>query len=262
MSQFDKQRTGSGTKEWAEHSVNICRGCSHDCLYCYARANALRFKQIRDRSEWPIEVINQDAVEKRYGKKDGVIMFPTTHDITPNTLNASIVVIDKMLRAGNKILIVSKPHLLCITAICDLFKKYTEDLMFRFTIGSLRPTVVEEWESGSPSPMERMKCLDYAADLGFQTSVSMEPMLEGADATYSYFHLMKSFVTEKIWIGKMNKIDRRIAVSSEDIKGLIEKVKFEQRDSEIIRLYETLKDHPKVAWKDSIKQVVENASLS
>ena len=36
----------SGTKEWSVSSVNCITGCEHNCRYCYARANALRFKRI------------------------------------------------------------------------------------------------------------------------------------------------------------------------------------------------------------------------
>lgn len=45
---FDSKRTGTGTAEWAEVNVNICRGCVNNCLYCYAAANAKRYKT-RDR---------------------------------------------------------------------------------------------------------------------------------------------------------------------------------------------------------------------
>ena len=78
----------SGTKEWAVHNFNIAQGCSHNCRYCYARANAIRFGRIKKPDEWTAEQINEKNRHKKWRKRDGRIMFPTTHDITPNLLRA------------------------------------------------------------------------------------------------------------------------------------------------------------------------------
>jgi DNA repair photolyase len=32
-----------GTREWASTNVNFITGCSNNCLYCYARAMAIKF---------------------------------------------------------------------------------------------------------------------------------------------------------------------------------------------------------------------------
>ena len=45
----------SGVAEWAEHKVNCCRGCSHACLYCYARTMALQYKRLESGEEWKNE---------------------------------------------------------------------------------------------------------------------------------------------------------------------------------------------------------------
>ena len=34
-----------GTGEWAAGNVNIQNGCEHNCLYCYAKAMAIRFRR-------------------------------------------------------------------------------------------------------------------------------------------------------------------------------------------------------------------------
>ena len=54
-----KERTGTGTKEWAERNINICLGCSHDCLYCYARNFAWRRNAIRSRADWANEGVTR-----------------------------------------------------------------------------------------------------------------------------------------------------------------------------------------------------------
>ena len=102
-----------GAREWSAHSVNCCTGCSHDCLYCYARAMAVRFRRVKE-EDWKTEVVRQISVDKKYRKLNGRVMFPTSHDITPGNIDACLVVLKKLLAAGNDVLLVSKPHLECI----------------------------------------------------------------------------------------------------------------------------------------------------
>lgn len=54
----------------------------------------------------------------------------------------------------------------------------------------------------------------------------------------------------------MNKISARVKEDSPEIKAAIKLIESQQSDENIKWLYERLKDHPKVAWKDSIKQIV------
>ena len=107
-----------GTKEWSDYSVNCVSGCSHDCLYCYAKSMAIRFKR-KSNDDWGDEEIRWKDVYKKRKKLNGIIMFPTSHDITPSNLSACYEVLEKLVKAGNKVVVVSKPHLECITKICD-----------------------------------------------------------------------------------------------------------------------------------------------
>lgn len=257
MSDFDKNREGTGTKEWSEKSYNIQTGCKHNCLYCYARANALRFKQIASPEEWTSEVIREKAVMKNWSKHEGVIMFPTAHDITPDNIKPVIETLTRMLIAGNHVLIVSKPHLHCIEKICRELSDLKSQIMFRFTIGSHDPNVTAFWEPKAPSPKERIMALEYAYLNGFHTSVSMEPMLGGYNQALKTFAGVKPYVTDTIWIGKMNKVRSRVDLSIPHNMEMVLGIEHLQRDSEIIRLVNKLKNEPKVRWKDSIKKVME-----
>ena len=85
---FEDERTGTGTKEWSNFSYNICKGCEHGCLYCYAKAQACRFdKPMRIPGQWNRQKLNptRRALGAEVGAK-GVVMFPTSHDITPRFL--------------------------------------------------------------------------------------------------------------------------------------------------------------------------------
>ena len=113
------------TWQWATKTVNCCTGCSHDCLYCYAKSMAIRFKQATA-AEWPNERIRMHDVNRKHRRYPGRVMFPSSHDITPTNLNACMTVLEKLLAAGNDVLIVSKPHLGCIRKICDAFDLYRD----------------------------------------------------------------------------------------------------------------------------------------
>jgi len=245
----------TGTREWAEESYNIGQGCQHGCLYCYARCNALRFKLISKSGEWEKEHIIQKKVDKKWSKCNGTIMYPTAHDITPYYLKDSIIVLKKMLEAGNKVLIVSKPHLECIKVMCEELSQYKQNILFRFTIGSGCNQDLKFWEPNAPSFEERRESLKHAFSSGFQTSVSSEPMLAGIEDAMYLYGVLREYITDCIWFGKMNKIDQRI--EHNDITNpWIERIKYYQDNDNIRVLYDFLKDDPKVKWKDSIKQVV------
>lgn len=253
---FTTDRAGTGTKEWSEHSVNIGRGCVHNCEYCYARQMALRFNRIATRADWASEVVDPVKVRQIRKPVNGVIMFPTTHDISPAYLPHAVTVLEKILMAGNKVLIVSKPHLECVKELCDRFGQYRGQILFRFTIGTLNPEVSKFWEPGAPLPEERLQSLAYAYKEGFATSVSMEPMLLGTDDAIATSTGVEQYVTETIWLGKMNKARQRVDMGHPDLVEAVSEIERLQSDVEISRLYSALKKHPKIQWKDSIKKVL------
>lgn len=242
----------TGTREWSDVSHNIGQNCSHNCKYCYAAAKALEIGQIKTRAEWSTEKLTP----RRIPTKPGIIMFPTAHDISPFYLEASLNAIEQMMLAGRNVVIVTKANLECVKAICDKFTGYKDKIVLRVTIGSMDESVCKFWEPGAPPPSERLSALKYAFDLGYTTSVSMEPILIGVTDAVKTFNAVAPYVNEKIWIGKMNSLGRRVDTSDPDIKGKVAYLKKCQSDTEILKLYDKLKDQCKVAWKDSIKQVV------
>jgi len=248
-------KTTTGTREWAKRNVNCVRGCPHRCRYCYARAQALRFKRIKDPEEWGTSYhsLNEAEVRKRQKHIDGLTMFPSTHDITPEFLPQCMQVIAHIVNAGNRLLIVSKPHIECIKAICNRFYHVRNRITFRFTSGSRSDDVLRYWEPGAPLFAERLECLKRAYDAGFATSVSIEPMLD-ADDVVSLFAAVDLFVSETIWIGKMNRVRQRcIPGTSEEAMARIEAG---QTDRRIWDLYHALGNKPSVRWKDSFREVL------
>jgi DNA repair photolyase len=245
-----------GTYEWAVENANYISGCSNNCKYCYSREMAIRFKR-KTIENWHEEEVNTTKLNQKAKKVDGFIMFPSSHDITPINLPNTVLFLRKLLSVGNDVLIVSKPHFEVIKTLCNTFPEYKDNILFRFTIGSLDIETLKFWEPDAPDYAERKKCLVYAYNNGFATSVSCEPMLDSN--TIELVKDLEPYITNSIWIGKANFLLRRLNMNGITDKDTIQRANellLWQSDDKIHSLYKSLCDNPKVKWKESIKKIV------
>jgi DNA repair photolyase len=245
----------SGTREWAVAEINCAVVCPHDCRYCYARVAALKKGLIDSASDWSRVRTIDAEVETSRPYYEGQVMFPAAHDIVEDNLEKALQVVSRLLEAGNRVLIVSKPSRYCIEEICDRFSGRREKILFRFTITGRNSAILGFWEPGAPAYQERLESLQVAFERGFQTSVSIEPMLDLEDLA-GMIDEIEPYVSHSIWVGKLNRIEERVSVNSTEAAAEVERIRHEQSDREIIGLYERLKDRPLVRWKESIKLVV------
>lgn len=255
------QSKATGVGEWAPYSINCVAGCSHDCRYCYAKGMAARFKRISPK-RWKEE--HPRAFSSTMSKRNGRIMFPSSHDITPAVLDHCVKKLGVILRAGNSVLVVSKPHPECIERICDEFKEFKDQILFRFTIGSASNAILKFWEPGAPSFKERLQALKLAYKKGFACSVSCEPMLD--DRIDRVIDAVEPFVTDSIWLGKANRLKPNLAANKENSPEVLERaaqLANWQSDDHIWDLYKRYRKNPKIKFKDSIKKVVglESAAI-
>lgn len=246
-----------GANQWKVKSCNFITGCPHDCLYCYSKASAL-YKKIKTRESWKQETLIFDQLNQKQSRvRKGRVMFPSLHDISPAHLPESIQFIRNILVAGNEILIVSKPHLECIKAICEEFVDYKDKILFRFTIGSANDEILKFWEPGAPSFDERIASLKYAYDTGYQTSISCEPMLDNKIG--EVISAVKPYVTHSIWLGTMNNMEWRLPTNSEltqELKDKANQLYAWQSDDNIKALYDKFKNNSLIRWKNEIKKIV------
>ena len=259
---MDRKKTG--TKEWAETTENIQLGCPHGCRYCYAQYDAVKWHKWCTAEQWLVPVIVCWKVHRSFLKRLGVIMFPSTHDITKRNISECIHVLRTMLEAGNKVLVVSKPHYNCIKEICLDFTKYRRQLSFRLTIGSMDPAVLSFWEPNAPCFEERFQSLKYARECGYQTSISCEPFLDSdLNKIINLYETLKPLVTNSFWIGKLRKFDRRVElldVPYSDVRRFVHPLKAAQIDDSIWIIVEQLRNEKLIRWKDSIVEALERGS--
>ncbi len=262
------------TREWAENSANVCLGCRHGCLYCYAAEIAARFGR-RARDGWSdSERVNRAAVESLKGRRfGGRVMFPATHDITPGNWEACLQALGYLLAAHNDVLVVTKGG----EAVVNLVGMEMHDAglqrdgcrwpkpEMRFSITCEDDRIREFWEPGAPTIGERFGGLKWACHWGMPTSVSVEPLLE-PHAAVEMVSGLETFCRSdahgrggEIWIGKARQLKRRTAWARGRVTGLdraVRHLEAEQADDVVMGVYEKLKDHPKVRWKDSYAAVI------
>lgn len=252
-----KTKTVFGAYEWSSETKNFQKGCKTDCKYCFGKAMAVQYGRSTPQN-WTNEVVDMKKLKTVPKKKKGVIMFPSTHDITPENLEYALIFLANLLKNGNKVLIVTKPHLSVIERICETFSDKKDNILFRFTIGSCNNETLKFWEPNATSFEERLESLKYAYNSGFKTSISAEPILD-IDVD-PLIDKLSPFVTDAIWIGKPNFLISRLKmngvydeVTEQKAKELIS----DQSDEWVIGIYEKYKDNPKIKWKSNFKKVVD-----
>ena len=262
------QRTG--TREWAETGINVCVGCAHGCLYCYAADMAHRFKWMPRLAWSDQERPDREDVERLEGKRfTGRVMFPTRHDWTPTSEPYCAVALGYLLAAGNDVLVVTKGGQRTV----DLVRLVVVELNtppamlpeIRFSITHWSERVGRFWEPRAPSVDARLCGLGMASCAGYPTSVSMEPLLQPEKAVEMVAMLAPLCRRDdhgrggEIWIGKARHLARRTAWARGRVAGLqeaVEQLEDAQSDDGVMLVYEALQDHPQVRWKDSYAEVI------
>lgn len=239
----------SGTKEWADHNVNCVLGCYNNCRYCYAKIMAKRFGRATDET-WQNMKVRRGVIKRSYGKMQGRVMFPSSHDIIdiPIIEKACFAILMKLLAKGNDVLITIKPRYTIVKQIDELFADFKEHLQFRFTITSWSDELLKFWEPNAPLFKERMESLKYAFYKKYKTSVSVEPFLD-----YDPKSLVKKVVhysTESIWIGKMNYIPKYGIRANE--APFYNDIRRNYELAHLKEIYGDLRDYSRVRFKDSI----------
>lgn len=246
----------TGTWEWASRTFNIILGCRHRCRYCYACAMAVCFRNLNP-LDWAKEVLVEKMLGKRFRKGEEMVMYPSAHDITPEFLPQHLAFIRKLLDTYPKVLIVTKPHIECVRAICETFMDDRERILFRFTIGSADDAVLGFWEPDAPRFAERLDCLKLAHARGFGTSVSCEPMLD--DNIDAVIRAVKPYVNETIWLGKANRLKHRLSLNGHtdpETMARADQLLELQSDENIVSLFHRLKGDTTIRWKESIRKVL------
>ncbi|MFX0077475.1 MAG: radical SAM protein [Candidatus Hermodarchaeota archaeon] len=240
-----------GTKEWAAVNVNFSKGCSNGCLYCYARRIANRFGWKKD-EEWTNMTNKPELAYRKFKKRQGWIMSPSSHDITEENIGLALKVFKNILDAKNKLLIVSKPNPDLVRALCEELHPWQNQILFRFTIGTLNDKIRQYWEPYAPSIEKRLQALKYSYNHKWNTSVSIEPFLD--EKLINLIEVVSPYVKSTIWVGPMNKIHVPKDLWTEKLTGLYSSESLKKFKAKIER-----QNGAKICYKDHFFHIMSKS---
>jgi DNA repair photolyase len=211
---------------------------------------AKRFGRATD-GTWKNMVVNDRVVNGDFGKCEGRVMFPSSHDIvdTPEVKEACFEVMRKLLVAGNDLLVTTKPSLSITRGIVKTFVAFRPHLQFRFTITSCDNALLSFWEPGAPLFEERLASLKHAYQASFKTSVSVEPFLDYDPGRL--VDMLLPYITESIWIGPMNYIARK-GIPRRD-EPQYAKIRKALEPEHLRRIHDDLESIAPIRFKDSMR---------
>ncbi len=192
-------------KEYADLAVNIYKGCSHGCVYCYAPAATFKKREFFVNNPCTrinvMELLKKDAVKYRDDKRNVLLSFTSDIYQQLNTkLNLARETIEILNKNNISVTILTKGGLRA-TADFDILKLNKKN-NFAVSLTSDDPEESLKWEPGAALPKERIGSLEMAHDLGITTWVSFEPVIN-VEAVYRMIERTHKFV-DLYKVGKLN----------------------------------------------------------
>lgn len=192
-------------REYSELALNLYRGCSHGCYYCYApaclRMQKHEFHNFPKQRKSIIQQLQKDLIEMDLKKDNRCTLMCFTSDPYQGDNDFNIITQQaiKLFRAYNKpFQILTKGGL---NAARD-FYLYSKKDLFATTLTYDNAKDSIENEPFAAIPEHRIQAIKKAKMHGITTWVSFEPVII-PEQTFNLFYQTKDFV-DKYKIGKIN----------------------------------------------------------
>jgi DNA repair photolyase len=169
-------------REYAPLALNIYKGCSHGCTYCFAPGATHRtraeFNQPAPRSDAFLHDLANEAIKRRRAGKGGRALLCFTCDpyqeiddewqLTRHTIKI-------LHNTGHAVTVLTKGGKRALRDL-DLFMPAAD--AFATTLTFLDADQSRRWEPGAALPFERMETIKRFDQAGIFTWVSLEPVIE------------------------------------------------------------------------------------
>jgi DNA repair photolyase len=177
-----------GTPYGFRYTINAYRGCSHACLYCFARpTHAYLDLNIADDFDSKI-VVKVNAVERvraelhpRKWAGDAIAMGTNTdpYQRCEGKYRLTQGIIEALIERANAFSLLTKSTL--ILRDLDLLVEASKcaDVRVNFSIGTLDEHVWRTTEPGTPHPRQRVKAVAALNQAGVRCGVLVAPILPG-----------------------------------------------------------------------------------
>jgi len=170
------------------HSINMYRGCSHRCVFCFARpTHAYLDLNIADDFDRKI-VVKRNAVEltraetapQQWGG-DLIAMGTNTDPYQPAEGKYKLTrgILEVMVQRANPVSILTKSPLVLrdIELLADLTAR--TEVRVDFSVGTVDEAVWAATEPGAPHPRRRLEAVARLNAAGVSSGVLMGPILPG-----------------------------------------------------------------------------------
>jgi len=195
-------------REYSELAVNLYKGCSHACVYCYAPAATFCDREkfsspdyIQPRPDI-LKTLEREA-QKMSGDPRRILLSFTSDPYQPaeQTLGVTRKALKTLMAHGLSVTILTKGGSWGVVRDLDLLKANPHNA-WSVTLTHDEPAFSLEWEPGAALPEDRIHSLRIAKEAGINTWVSFEPVLD-PEAVYRLLDQTHEFV-DFYKVGKLN----------------------------------------------------------
>ncbi len=170
------------------HTINAYRGCSHACVYCFARPTHDYLGLDIGRDFERKIVVKVNAVERLRAELraptwsgDHIAMGTNTdpYQHAEGKYHLTRGIVETLSGARNPFSILTKSTLVLRDAVLLAAASQRTDVAVSFSVGTLDRDVWRLTEPGTPPPDRRVEALRRLSDLGITCGVLVAPVLPG-----------------------------------------------------------------------------------
>ncbi len=160
-------------------TVNLTRGCAHQCVYCYTRGYS-SFPGEHTIAVYANTFEKMKAEWQRKRKIPDCVYFSPSSDIfqpIPEVLDMGYNILHWLLNNNVRIAILTKGVI--PNRFFDLFAQFPEQIQFQHGLITLDNSILSMFEPGAASAETRISQMRRFIDLGITTRVRLDPILPG-----------------------------------------------------------------------------------
>jgi DNA repair photolyase len=169
-------------------TINPYRGCSHACVYCFARPTheylgldtGVGFDTQIVVKINAVELVRAETSPARWSGEP-IAMGTNTDPYQPAEGRYRLTrgILEVLVERGNQFSILTKSTLALRDV--DLFTEAARqgNVTVSFSIGTLDPVVWKETEPGTPHPLRRVEAIARLSEAGIPTGVLIAPVIPG-----------------------------------------------------------------------------------